>query len=113
MPTAPEIWPTATAVARPLQPLDVAGDLEAPDGELEPEGDRFGVDAVAAPDHDGVAMLERPLLQHAQQMPQVAAAGCRLARSQLQRQAGVEHVRRGHAVMDVLGGIRPRARRRW
>ena len=45
-------------VARARQALGVALQLGVPAGGLETEGDRLGVDAVASPDHRGVAVLE-------------------------------------------------------
>ncbi len=46
------------------QPVQVAGDFLIPDGQLEPERDRLAVNAVRAPDHHGVLVPERLLLQH-------------------------------------------------
>ncbi len=42
--------------------------LVVPDGELEPEGDRLGVDAVGAADHHRVLVLQRPRLDHRAQV---------------------------------------------
>ena len=76
----------------------VAGELGVVAGELQAERGRFGVDAVAAADGQGVFVLERARLQRRQhgvevRQQQVGRLG------QLHRQAGVQHVGTGHALV--------------
>ena len=58
-------------VARRDQPAAVAGELGIGLGELEPEGDRLGMDAVAAADGRGQLVLEGAALQHFEQRVEV------------------------------------------
>ena len=44
---------------RPHEPMPVALQLERPAGQLRPERDRLGMDAVRTADHGGVAVLVR------------------------------------------------------
>jgi hypothetical protein len=71
-------------------------------GKLEAEGDRFGVDAVAAADADGHLVLERPALQSGQQQVDAFEQQVGGAR-QLHGEAGVQHVRAGHALVQEAG----------
>ena len=87
------------------QPLQAALHLEGPQAQDHAEGDGLGVHAVGAADHDRVAVLERPALQDPAQRLRVSSASSAAGRPQLQGQPGVEHVRRGQAVVDVLGGL--------
>ena len=57
----------ADRVPRAHEPVAVARDLERPDGELQAEAGRLGVDAVRASDADRVAELERAALEHGEQ----------------------------------------------
>ena len=91
------------ADAHPLErardPGPVALERERPAGELEPERRRLGVDAVRPPDRDRLAMLlrsgddrrEGALDPVEHERPGLA---------DLERQRGVEHVRRGEAVVE-------------
>jgi len=56
---------------RALKPLPVAAHLVVPDGELQSEGDGFGVDPVAPPDHEGPPVFHRPALERFQRAVQV------------------------------------------
>ena len=60
MPTAPESLPTAAPSIARAEPAQVAVGLEGEAGQPQAEGRRLGVDAVGAPDAEGVAVLERP-----------------------------------------------------
>ena len=59
VPTAPEMEPTATAVARGTQPRAAAVHGERELRELVAEGRGLGLDAVRAADADGVPVLDR------------------------------------------------------
>ena len=88
----------------PFQPLEPPPHFEGPQPQHHAERDGFGVHSVAAPDHHGVAMLQRPPLQHPAECPGlIGEQGSRPL--QLQGQAGVEHVGRGHPEVDVLARV--------
>ena len=81
-------------------------------GELQPEGDRLGVDAVAAADGRRHLVLERAPLEGAQQRVDVGDEEIGGAR-ELHVEARVEHVGGGHALVhearlgtDDLGEVR-------
>jgi hypothetical protein len=86
------------------QALRGARDLGVPAREGQPRGDRLGVDAVRAADHRRPGVLARALgerrLELADRVEDLVerAAG-------LQRQRGVEHVRRGHAEVEPAGRL--------
>ena len=84
--------------------VEVAAHLERPDAELHAERDRLGVDAVRAADLHGVPELERPPLEHLPEGRRVALEQL-AGELDLQRQAGVEHVAAGHAVVDEPRGL--------
>ena len=67
--------------------------------ELHAEGRRLGVDAVAAADRHGVLVLEGAPLQRREQGVEVGEQDVGRAR-QLHGEAGVEHVRAGHPLVD-------------
>ena len=85
--------------ARRGEALAVASELGLMPGELQPEGRRLGMDAVAAADRRRVFVLDRAPLQRRQQPVEIGEqeVGGLL---QLHREAGVEHVARGHALVD-------------
>ena len=81
------------------------------DHQLQTEGCRFGVDAVAASDHDRVLMFLRLGFDAVQELDQRSAEyGSRLL--DLQGQRGVQKIAAGHALVhetagrpDVLGHV--------
>src|SRR5581483_7222036 len=93
----PRQLPDSAALERPLEPRAVTVELERPAGELPTERRRLRVHAVRAPDADGAAVL-------------LGAASNRLQRTvdagddqgagvaELQRERGIEDVRRREAV---------------
>ena len=96
MPTAPAILPTAISRARGSEPRPPALELGVVPGERQPEGDRLGVDAVAAADHRRLGVLPRARRERLQE--RVAAGEQHVGRvAQQHRERGVEHVARGHA----------------
>ena len=98
VPTAPGIAATAISARARQQPLAAAGELGVVAGELQTEGGRFGMDAMAAADRQRVLVLERAPLQRRQHRIQVLQQQVgRLG--ELHRQAGVQHVGAGHAQM--------------
>ena len=84
------------------QPLAVAGEGGVVPGELEAEGRRLGMDAVAAADGGRVLVLDRAALEGGQQRVQIGQQQVG-GLGQLDGEAGVEHVGRGHALMDEAG----------
>ena len=84
--------------ARRDQPRPAAVELGIGLRELEPEGHRFGMDAVAAPDRRGVFVLFRAALDGRQQRVEIGQQDVGRAH-QLDRKRGVEHVRTGHALV--------------
>ena len=98
VPTAPEIAPVAISCAGLFQAVQVAVHLgvEAREGQAHRRG--FGMDAVAAADADGVLVLERAALQRGQKRLHVVDQDVAGAH-QLHVEAGVQHVRGGHALM--------------
>ena len=99
-------------LARGDQPAPGPGEFGIMAGELDAEGGRLGVDAMAAPDGQRHLVLKRALLQRRQRA--IDAGDQKVARPrQLHGEAGVEHIRRGHALMhearfgpDNLGKVR-------
>ena len=85
--------------ARVHQPLAAARELGIGLRQLDAEGGRLGMDAVAAADGDRVLVLEGAALQRGQQRVDIGEQDVGGARK-LHGKAGVEHVRRGHALMD-------------
>ena len=67
--------------------------------ELQAEGGRLGVDAMAAADGGRVLVLERAALERRQHPVDVSDQDVGSA-GELHRQAGVEHVGRRHALVD-------------
>ena len=84
------------------QPLAGAGKFRIGIGKLQPERDRFGMDAVGAADGRRHLVLEGALLQRRQHLVDVGDQQVRGA-GQLHVEAGVEHVGRGHALMHEAG----------
>ena len=84
--------------ARRDQPLAGAGELGVGLRQLEAEGGRLGVDAVAAADGGRVLVLEGAPLQRREQRVEIGEQDVGGAH-QLHGEAGVEHVRRGHALV--------------
>ena len=94
-----------------MEALAVARELGPVPGELQPEGRRLGVDAVAAPDGRRVFVLDRAPLQRIEQLVEIVEqdVGSLL---ELHREAGIEHVARRHPLVhkarigaDMLGDI--------
>ncbi len=77
-----------------LAPLELGIGL----GELEAEGDRLGMDAVAAADRGRELVLMGASLEHFQQPVEIGEQDVRSA-GQLHGETGVEHVRAGHALV--------------
>ncbi len=77
----------------------MAADFLVPDGQLETERDRFAVNAVRAPDHNGVAMLQRPFLQHVEQRIQILQNEVQRL-GHLDGQGGIHDVGRGQTHME-------------
>ena len=86
-------------LARPLEAERVAPELGVPAGGLEPERDRLGVDAVAAPDHRRGPMLEGEPPHHLDEPRQLALDDAGRV-PQHDRGGGVEDVGAGEAVME-------------
>ena len=86
-------------VARQFEPLPGAVELGIGIGELEAEGGGLGMDAVAAPDGGRVFVLHGARLERREQ-PSTSPISNVGGAHQLDVEAGVEHVRGGHALMD-------------
>ena len=87
-----------------LQTLDGAAELVVHNGKLETEGDRLGMDAVAAADHRGEFVLLGPRGDRLQELLQVLEQDIgRL--DHLDRQGGVEQVGRGESAVDPSGRL--------
>ena len=67
--------------------------------QLEPEGDRLGMDAVGTADADRVLVLHGPHFKRFQDHVQVGQQFIG-SLGQLHRQAGIQNVRGGHALVD-------------
>ena len=98
-------------LARGDEAVAVAGELGVMPGELQPEGRRLGMDAVAARDHRRVFVLEGAPLQRRQHRVEVGEQEVG-GLGQLHRKAGVEHVARRHPLVhearlgpDMLGEV--------
>ena len=86
----------------PPHALQVALHLGEPQGDLHSEGDRLGVNAVAAAYHHGAAMLEGRLLQDLEQGFQVPDDDVGRV-PELEGKGRVENIRGGQAHVDVPG----------
>src|SRR6185295_15742690 len=73
-------------------------------GELEAEGRGLGMDAVAAADGRRQLVLDGAPLQGGEQAVEIPEKNIR-GLGELHGEAGVEHVRRGHALMDEARGL--------
>ena len=80
------------------QPRAGAGELGIGDRELEAEGGRLGMDAVGAADGRRHLVLEGAALERGEQRVDVGDQDVGGAH-ELHVEAGVEHVRRGHALV--------------
>ncbi len=90
----------------------VAGELGIGLRQLQPEGDRLGMDAVAAADRRGQLVLEGAALQHREQLVEIGDQDVG-GLAELDREAGVEHVGAGHALVEEARlGRRPARRPR-
>ena len=76
-----------------------AGEFGIGESQLDPEGRGLGMDAMAPADGNGVLMLMRPALEGGQEIVEIGQQDIGGA-AQLHVEAGIEHVRRGHALMD-------------
>ena len=102
VPTAPEMAQVATSLRAITQALAATAEFGIGLRQFDAEGRRLGMDAMAAADADGVLVLEGAALEGGQQAidigdEQVGGAG------ELDVEAGVEHVRGGHALMHEAG----------
>ena len=98
VPTAPEMAQVATSRCAVDQALPGARELGIGLGELEAEGGRLGVDAVAAADGRRRLVLEGAALERGEQRVEVGEQQVGGAH-ELHVEAGVEHVGRGHALV--------------
>ena len=92
-----------------VEPATVALELERPAQQLETEGRRLGMDSVRPADRDRVAVLLRAgddRLERA--VDPIADQRSRVLHRE--RESGVEHVRRGEAVVEPAA-LRPELRR--
>ena len=89
----------AHPVERPRDPLPVPVELECPAGELQPERRRLGVHAVRAAHLEGRAMLLRAGDDRGERAVE-AVHDERAGRADLERECGVDDVRRGEAVVE-------------
>ena len=88
-----------------------AGEFGIGLGELEAEGGGLGMDAVAAADGERVFVLDRARFFSAASSASRSASRMSRARVELDGEAGVEHVRGGHALVDEAR-VRPDDARR-
>src|SRR5207248_5903004 len=98
-------------LARGEEASVVAGKLGVMPGELQSEGRRLGMDAVAAPYRRRQFVLEGAALQDREQSIDIGQQNVGGLR-QLHRKASVEHIARGHSLMhearlgaDMLGEV--------
>ena len=112
VPTAPEIAQVAISSAARTSRVARARELGVEAGELQAEGRRLGMDAVAAADADRVLVLEGAALQRGQQRVEIGRAGCRSPASAARR--GRCRARRSRSCPDGRSAPRARhARRGW
>src|SRR5262245_10189934 len=81
-------------LARAAKTLDVARDLRIPEGQLQTQRDRFGVNAVRSPDHGCLAMFEGAISHGGSQLVEILekqVAGL----LHLEGLSGVDHIRGG------------------
>ena len=99
MPTAPESLPTRSCSSARSQASAVAIELEGPDGELEAEAGRLGMDAVGAADANGAPVLAGK--RHDGRERSLESLQDQLAGSpDLQRQRRVDDIRGGEPVVE-------------
>jgi hypothetical protein len=99
VPTAPEIAQVAISLRAPIRR---SAEFRVGVSELEPERHRFGMNAVGATDGRRHLVLEGALLQRRQNLVDIGYQQVGGPR-QLHIEAGVEHVRRGHALVHKAG----------
>ena len=87
------------AAPRRLEPFAVARELGIGLGQFQPEGGRLGMDAVAAANAQRVLVLEGAPFQRLEERIDVIEQQARRT-VELNRETGVEHVGRRHALMD-------------
>ena len=111
VPTAPEMAQVAISARAATRRSRLRGEVGVDAGQLEAEGRRLGVDAVAAADGRRVLVLVRAALERGQQSVEIGQqqVGGRSAA----RKRGVEHVGRGHALMDEAGVRADISRQDW
>ena len=84
---------------RAVEPLELPLQLRVPQGHLQAEGHRLGVDAVRAADHRRVLVAQGPLAHRFHQVDEVRAHEvARVAHQDGERR--VHHVRRGEPVVQ-------------
>ena len=109
VPTAPESLPTRTPSIARCRRSPRAIELERPDGELQPERGRLGVDSMCAPDRQRVAVLLCPRDDAGQRalelVEQEPPGGL-----QLERQRRVQDIRGGQPVVEPAPDRDPAAR---
>ncbi len=112
VPTAPEMAQVATSLRAATRRSRRARELGIGLGELEAEGGRLGMDAVRAADGRRQLVLEGAALERGEQRVDIGDQEVGGAH-ELHVEAGVEHVRRGHALVhearlgaDDLGEMR-------
>ena len=86
-------------LCRHLEALDVALHFRVPVRQLQPEGDRLGMNAVCAPDRRRVLELPGAALQYLAQLPEIVTHDCRRLLHQ-QRLGSIDHIVRRQAVMQ-------------
>ena len=96
--------PDPNALERPRDAAPGAVELEGPDGELQAERRRLRVHAVGAADRDRQPMLVGPL--HDGRERPVEPLQDQLARgAHLERERGVDDIRRGQPVVEPAAGL--------
>src|SRR5882724_8117441 len=94
-----------------LKPGEMARHFLIPESELQAEGDRLGVYAMGAADHDRPLVFVRLTAQHPHQILDVPLEDCRRF-FELNRQRRIHDVGRGHAHVKIAGIVADRFRHR-
>ena len=102
VPTAPDIFPQAIASRARMSRSRFLAISSIPQGHLEAEGDRFGMDAVGPADHQGLLVPEGLFFQDGQQLVDVGQEDVR-GLFQKHGQGGVEDVRGREPHVDETG----------
>jgi hypothetical protein len=108
----PQKFARRRSVLQDSEAFAVAQHFRQPAGQLKAKGHGFGMDAVGATNHHGVAVFLGFVANRLDQILHMNHDHLE-AIHQLQGQGRIEHVGAGHAQVNVAARHRPRIRSHW